>query len=416
MKIAVIGSGIAGMGVAYLLHKDHDIVVYEKEDYIGGHSRTKKVATESGEVAVDTGFIVFNYRNYPNLCALYSRLDVPVTKSNMSFGVSINNGWLEYGTQNLASLLAQKSNLLKKEYYGLIRDIFIFNKKAKNFIMHKPSATIGECIQALGVCDWFVKYYLLAMAGAIWSTPQKQILNFSAQTLIDFFDNHGLLSINNQPQWYTVQGGSHEYTQRLTQPFREHIRLQCAVKQVRRLAKGVEVVDSHGNTTLFDQVVFACHSDQALQLLTSPHQLEQRILGDIRYQTNTAFLHSDLSFMPKRKKAWASWVYLENDTQTSVSLSYWMNSLQPLPTTTPVIVTLNPSRPPLPELTYDQHQFEHPLLDKTAIEAQKNIVQIQGVDRIWYCGAWQGYGFHEDGLRSAVDVAKALGAVIPWQE
>lgn len=417
MKIAVVGSGISGLGAAYLLDPYHDITVYEKNAYIGGHSRTAMAKTPEGDIPVDTGFIVFNHKNYPHLTALFKQLGVPTAKSDMSFGVSIEHGWLEYGTRKLADLLAQKSNLLRPAYYNMLSDILRFNKEAHRYLEQETMLSLGELLDEMKMGAWFRDYYLLAMGGAIWSTPVAKMLDFPALTFLRFFDNHGLLTVNDQPQWHTVIGGSKEYVKRISAPFKDHIKLNCGVKTIKRRKKGVEIHDTEGKKKVYDQVILACHSDQALSMLEKPSKAEKEILGSIRYQPNEMILHRDISFMQKRRNAWSSWVYLsdkQKDEQPNVALSYWMNNLQPLKTDTPVIVTLNPSREPKAELIDDRYTFEHPVFDEAAIAAQKRLNEIQGVDGIWYCGAWQRYGFHEDGLLSAVNVAKAMGVAIPW--
>ena len=416
--IAIIGTGISGLSAAYMLHPHHAITVYEKNAYLGGHSRTLDVATPEGMIAVDTGFIVFNYRNYPLLTGLFHHLGVPVVKSDMSFGASINHGWLEYGTQHLSNLFAQRCNLFRPDFWRMISDILRFNKQAKAFLTSDPSISLGECLERLKMGDWFREYYLLAMGGAIWSTPLCDMLHFPAASFIRFFENHGLLTVNDQPQWYTVQGGSREYVKRLSAPFQDRIQLHAPVAKVIREAQGVRVIDAQGNHATYDEVVFACHADQALAMIDSPLSEENRILSAFHYQPNRAVLHSDVSFMPKRKKAWASWVYLSegtHDTRPQVSLSYWMNKLQPLATRQPIIVTLNPGREPDPALVHNDHWFEHPLFDEAAIRAQSEIQTIQGKDRLWFCGAYQRYGFHEDGIGSAVAMAQAMGIEKSWK-
>lgn len=417
MKIAVIGGGITGMGLAYCLNSKHDVTLYEKENYIGGHSRTLDVDTPQGPVAVDTGFIVFNYRSYPNLSALFDHLEVPVAKSDMSFGVSINNGWLEYGTRQPINLFSQFRNVFRPAYWGMLHDISVFNRKAKSYVAKNGDVSLGRCLDELKLGAWFRNYYLLAMGGAIWSTSLRQMEQFPAHTLIRFFDNHGLLTVTDHPQWYTVQGGSREYVKRLTRSFQNKIRVNCPVQSVRRGGNSVEVTDNHGQTDHYDQVVFACHSNQILPTLDNFSAAEADILGSIAYQPNLVVLHRDRSFLPKRRSAWSSWVYLaehQQDSAPTVSLSYWMNNLQPLGVDTPLIVTLNPARPPDPDLVYDQHMFEHPYFDEAAIRAQQRVDEIQGKDRIWFCGAWQRFGFHEDGLVSAMNVARKLGCEPPW--
>ena len=417
-NIAIIGTGISGLGAAYLLNPHHAITVYEKNATLGGHSRTMEVKTDDGIVPVDTGFIVYNEKNYPHLTGLFNHLNVPTQDSEMSFGVSIDNHWLEYGTQLAHHIVAQKRNLLRPSFWGMMRDILKFNKHAEAYITDPRDLSLGECLDELKMGAWFRNYYLLAMGAAIWSTPATKMSDFPARTFLQFFKNHGLLTLLDHPQWRTIEGGSREYVRRISADFTENIKLKCGAKKVRRTKAAIEVEDEHGETRTYDEVVFACHSDQALRMLDAPTDNEQQILGNIHYQPNTGVLHRDYSFMPKRKGAWSSWVYLSEtrkDTSNNVSLSYWMNNLQPLKTKQDIIVTLNPHRAPDPDLTYDTHVFHHPVFDGPAIAAQKRIPEIQGVDRIWYCGAWQRYGFHEDGLLSAVMVAEKMGITPPWK-
>jgi predicted NAD/FAD-binding protein len=298
-----------------------------------------------------------------------------------------------------------------------MRDVLRFNKQARLYLERDSSITLGQCLDELRMGAWFRDYFLLAMGAAIWSTPLAQMLDFPARSFIRFFDNHGLLALNDHPQWYTVLGGSREYVGRLTAPFKNRIRLNCGVTQVTRTAGGVAVQDSQGNTECFDQALFACHADQALAMIQSSTPEEQRILSKFHYQPNRMVLHSDLSFMPKHKGAWASWVYLSEkreDKSSAISLSYWMNHLQPMATNMPVIVTLNPAHEPRKELIHDEFMFEHPLFDTAAIQSQAEISTIQGQDRLWFCGAYQRYGFHEDGLASAVALVKKMGIEPPW--
>jgi len=412
LNIAIIGSGISGLGAAYLLNQNHNITVYEQNNYIGGHSRT----ITANNIPIDTGFIVFNYRNYPLLTGLFNHLNVPVAKSNMSFAASIKNNWLEYGTDSLKSIIAQKRNLLKPQFIKMAADIFKFNKQSLKYIDADPSITLGQCLKDLKMGEWFKNYFILAMGGAIWSTPLKQMLEFPVSSFIRFFSNHGLLTINDQPQWYTVKGGSKEYIKLLTAGFADKIKLNCGVTKVTRVNNGVEITDKQDNTIKYDQVIFACHSDQAIKMLSNPTKAEQKIIGAIKYQPNRVVLHSDTSFMPKAKAAWASWVYLSQealDTNDEVSLSYWMNKLQPLSTTENYIVTLNPAREP--QNIHNEGILHHPVFDSAAINAQSKLHTINGIDKIWYAGAWVKFGFHEDGFASGVHVAKKLGATIPWE-
>lgn len=416
-SIAIIGTGISGMGIAALLHPHHDITVYEKNAVIGGHSRTRDVPTPDGTVPVDTGFIVFNERNYPLLTRLFKHLQVPVAPSNMSFGASIGDSWLEYSTQSLGNLFAQKRNLLRPAFWRMIFDILRFNASARRYLARDPDCTLGQCLDELKMGAWFRAYYLLAMGGAIWSTPLQAMPRFPACTFIRFFDNHGLLTINDQPQWYTVRGGSREYVRRLTAPFQDRIHCNRGIRKVWRDTTGAFVEDESGQQTRYDAVVFACHADQALAMMADATSDERATLGAFRYQANRAVLHGDSSLMPRRRAAWASWVYRATsatDRTAAVSLSYWMNNLQPLATTQPVFVTLNPGTQPAADQLHDDHSFEHPVFDAAAVRAQSRLGSLQGSNRFWFCGAYQRYGFHEDGLASAVAVAERMGISPPW--
>lgn len=418
MKIAVIGSGISGLGAAYLLAGAHDVTLYEKNDYAGGHSRTRTITTPEGAVNVDTGFIVFNKRNYPHLVALFRQLKVPVKESDMSFGASIDNGWLEYGTASLAHTFAQRRNWLRPPYLNMVRDILKFHKLAKARHGLSGSETLGDWLAKLKLGPWFRDYFLLPMGGAIWSMPTRQMLDYPAETFIRFFENHGLLGVDDAPQWYTVVGGARVYVELITRHLANGVQLNKAAARIERCESGVEVIDERGTRQRFDRVVLACHSDEALALLDQPTNQEQAVLGAIRYQDNLMVLHSDTSFMPRRKAAWSSWVYLSEgrcDATRRMCVSYWMNNLQPLGTTTPLLVTLNPPRLPRDDLLYEQAILSHPVFDRAAIEAQGKIESIQGHGGVYYCGAWQRFGFHEDGLTSAVKVAKAMGVTAPWE-
>jgi predicted NAD/FAD-binding protein len=415
MKIAIIGTGISGLGAAYLLAPEHDITLYEKNACVGGHSRTIDVAMGDKTAPVDTGFIVFNNWNYPNLLGLFKQLNVPFQKSEMSFGVSVDKGWLEYGS---GGMFAQKLNFLRPAYYKMLADIVRFNKQAPAYIEKNTDISLQYCLDEMKMGTWFRRYYLLAMGAAIWSCPIETIMQFPAQTFLRFFKNHGLLSINNRPQWYTVTGGSREYTSRLSAALTDKIKLECGAHSVRRQDNGITITDTQGSIETFDQVIFACHADEALNMIEAPSEQTSQILGAFDYQDNHVVTHSDTSFMPQHKKCWSSWVYLSEtreDKKQSVSLSYWMNNLQSLDPDYPVLVTLNPGRRPREESIMDEHVFSHPIFDLKAIKAQEKIKDIQGKDGLWFCGAYQRYGFHEDGLLSAVNVAKSMGARIPWE-
>lgn len=419
-KITVVGAGISGLSSAYLLSSQYEVTLYEKNAYIGGHSRTLKIDVESQDILVDTGFIVFNYHTYPHLTKLFERLNVPVKKSDMSFGVSIDNAWLEYGSKNLNTLFAQRGNVLKPKFLRLIRDILKFNKVSKQHIANDSlddSVSLGEYLTTLKVSQWFKDYYILAMGGAIWSTPLAQMYDFPAKTFIRFFQNHGLLETDAPVQWYTVDGGSQAYVMRLVQALKtQGVQFGSGVTEVKRDDKGVTVVSKSGEHR-YDAVVFACHSNEALDLLETPTLLEMNALSAIQYKPNQVILHCDESFMPQRRKAWSSWVYLserQHDDSDHVSLTYWMNNLQGLPTQVPILVTLNPSKMPAEDKIFNHHVFEHPQFDDKALKAQQQLQAMQGDNRTYFCGAYLRYGFHEDGIHSAVQVAEKLGCKTPW--
>ena len=418
LKIAVIGGGISGLGAAYLLNQNHQVYLYEKNDYVGGHTRSIDIAPfgEDKEITVDTGFIVFNHRNYPLLTPMLKHLGVESQPSDMSFSLSVDHGWLEYGTQSIRNIFAQKCNLFRPKYLAMLKDILKFNKQAPRYINAPSSITLKKCLDELGMGKWFRNYFLLPMGGSIWSCPISQIESFPASTFIRFFQNHGLLSVNDQPQWHTVKGGAKTYVEKITSSLDTQIRLG-GVAKIKRTKDKVTVTDALGNEDIFDHVVIATHGDQALKILEKPTKEERSILSNFKYQKNEIYVHSDTLHMPKRSQAWASWSYVlkeRHDENPQISLSYWMNRLQSLETQQPILVTLNPATPPAPHLTYDQYVFEHPIFDKNAIDVQEKIPSIQGTKNTWYCGAYQRYGFHEDGLWSAVRVAKELGCHLPW--
>lgn len=417
-QIAVIGSGISGLGAAYLLHPHHHVTLYEKEARLGGHARTIDVTHNGMTMPVDTGFIVFNYRNYPHLTGLFATLNVPVQKSDMSLGLSLESGAFEWGCADLNAVFAQRSHLFSPRFWAMIAHIMRFNKNAEAMVLANPHMTLNDLLNALKMNHDFRHRFLLPTAGAIWSSSPDQILDFPAQSFINFFKNHGLLTVNDQPQWYTVSGGSREYVKRIANCFApEQIRTSSPIAHIIRHDDGVEVRTTTGESTIYDEVVIASHSDQALKMLHQPSAEEQRILSHIPYQTNRAYVHHDPALMPKRTACWASWNYMCDeaiDERARISVTYWMNRLQGIDKRHPIFVTLNPSRPPKEELIVEQTNFEHPVYSMDMLAAQKEMPQIQGVDRIWYCGAYQRYGFHEDGLHSAVEVAKQLGCATPW--
>lgn len=411
-NIAVIGAGISGMGAAHLLGKDNHVTLYESEPSLGGHARTR-LAGRNGNVAVDTGFIVFNYANYPHLSELFEELDVPVVKSNMSFGASIGGGRLEYGLTSLNALFAQRSNAMNPRFLGMVRDILRFNRDALTLSRSDRNMTVATFLERLGAGTWFRDYYLLPLSGAIWSTPTEKIMDFPAHAMIQFFENHALLSHTGQHQWHTVQGGSIQYVQRLEAAMLGNgvdIRLKSPVQSVRRTAGGAQVKAWGGEWEMFDDVIFATHSDDTLRLLADPSDKEQAVLGAVAYQPNDVILHSDEAIMPKRRQTWSSWVYTEDAAKQSdrIDLTYWMNSLQPLAGDENFFVTLNTKRDIREDLIWDQVTLRHPVYDLEALAAQETARAMNGTNNTWFCGAWMRHGFHEDGLASAHDVARSI--------
>lgn len=413
-KIAVIGAGISGMGAAHALAKDHQVVLFEAEKRLGGHARTK-TAGRNGDQTVDTGFIVFNYANYPNLTKLFDHLKVPVTKSNMSFGASFAGGKLEYALTSADALFAQRRNIANPRFLRMLADIVKFNAKGLE-ASKDESLTIGQLLEKLNLSDYFRDHYLLPFSGAIWSTPKEQILDFPAYAMMKFFDNHALLSASGQHQWYTVDGGSQQYVSRLGEDMIQrgvNIRLGAGIDAVRRNPRGAEVKAQGADWEQFDEVVFATHSDDTLRMLSDATGVEKSVLGAVRYQPNRIVLHSDTSIMPKRRQVWSSWIYTEdaNRTDTEINLTYWMNSLQPWLKDEDIMVTLNTKRPIREELIWDEVTLRHPVYDLEAIAAQKAAAAMNGSNHTWFCGAWMKNGFHEDGLSSALDVVHSLNAV-----
>lgn len=414
MRVAVIGAGIAGMSCAWALSKQHDVVLFEKQSQIGGHSRTIDVSVDNRSIPVDTGFIVFNRPNYPNLLALFEHFKVPFVKSSMSFGVSLNAGAFEYGSGGVKGFLGQLSNCFRPRFWKMFRDILRFNRSAKDVADERM--TLGELLDEMNMCGDFRTRYLLPMAASIWSTPREKMLDYPAKTFLNFFENHGLLTLFDQPQWYTVNGGSREYVKRLMSDFEGEVRLSAEIKAVVRNENSVSIQFADNRKEEFDSIVFACHADQTKALIEDLAPLEKEILEHFKFQTNRVFTHQDTAFMPTRKQCWSSWVYLESGgAGEGVSLSYWMNNLQPLAVPDPVVVTLNPDKQPAQDAVFDSWQTEHPLFDRAAVDAQTKLDALQGKNGTYYCGAWTGYGFHEDGLRSGLDVAEKLGARIPWR-
>jgi predicted NAD/FAD-binding protein len=427
MRIAVIGTGIAGNAAAWSLSKRYPVTVYEREIRPGGHSHTVTIDYDGTPVAVDIGFIVYNELNYPDLTALFDHLDVETRESRMSFAVTADAGRFEWRGggdswwQMAAGLFAQPRNLLSPSYLGMLRDILAFNRRSvEDYAAGRlRGMSLGEYFRQRKFVPRLLSDYLAPMGAAIWSTPAREMLDFPAENFVAFFSNHCLLQYD-RPVWRTVEGGSRNYVEKLTAPFRDRIRLGCAVTSIERKARGVVVTDSHGGSETYDHVVIASHSDQALKMLADADERERRVLGAIDYSPNTIYLHRDTRLMPRRRRVWAAWNFLRWPRQgtalNDVAVTYWMNELQNIDKDKPLFVSLNPPFEPDPELTFGKYICEHPQYDAAAFAAQQWLEDIQGKRHTWFCGAWTGYGFHEDGIRSGLAVAEALGATAPWRE
>jgi len=405
------------MSAAWLLSQDHDVTVYEEADRLGGHSHTVDAPNAT---PVDTGFIVYNDTNYPNLVALFRYLQVPTKPSTMSFAVSLDGGALEYGGSTLGQLFAQGRNLVSPRFWSMLRDLRRFYRDAPLFTEDEDAETsLGEYLDRGGFGDAFQHDHLLPMAAAIWSTPAGQIRDYPAAALIRFCDNHGLLKIAGRPLWRTVDGGSREYVTRLTTQYADRIRKSRAVRRVARTAQGIAVEDSAGAVEHFDHIVIAAHADQARSILSDPSAAEDSLLGAFRYTRNLTILHNDATLMPKRRSVWSSWNYLGRrgiEEEPSLCVTYWMNRLQSIPDATPLFVTLNPIHQFRLDNTITTETYEHPLFDRQAIRAQRQLWQLQGQRNTWFCGAYFGSGFHEDGIQAGLAVAEALGGRRrPWK-
>ena len=419
MKIAVVGGGISGLGTAWLLARQHEVSVFEAADYLGGHSNTVDIDVDGHRVPVDTGFIVYNEHNYPNLTRLFAALDVETAASDMSFSVSLAAGGFEY-FGSAPGLFAQPANLMRPAFWRMIADILRFYRAAPG-LASRPDLdriSLGDLLDEGGYSGVFARRHLLPMAAAIWSSKLDDVMSFPAQTFVRFFENHGLFSLGARPQWRSVLGGSRQYVKALSAPFSHRVHLATPIRAVKRTPAGVILRDAAGRERHFDQLVVAAHADQALAMLgEEASRDERRILGAFRYEENRAVLHRDPSLMPRRRRVWASWNYLaDGDAEATrrVAVSYWMNRLQRLDTKQDVFVTLNPLHEPAPHLTHGEFTYHHPQFDQAALDAQHQLASIQGLDRVWYCGSYCGYGFHEDGLQAGLAVAAALGQPAPW--
>ncbi len=420
-RVAIIGSGISGLGAAYALAGEAQVTLFEAGRHFGGHTNTLDVTLGGVTHGVDTGFLVYNHRTYPNLVRLFDELKVATTPSEMSFSVQVRQAGLEWSGNNLNSVFAQRRNLLRPRFLLMMRDILRFNRLttaiAERQAESELSQPIGDFLAEHRFGEAFREWYFLPMIGCIWSCPTDQMLRFPVATMIRFCHNHGLIQVSDRPQWYTVRGGARHYVEKLLRHVPD-ARLNTPVREVRRVPPGeghggVVVATDHGSER-FDDVILACHSDQSLRLLADASDDERAVLGAIRYHPNRAVLHTDATVLPRRRIAWAAWNYARaadaGREQAAVCLHYLINRLQPLPWQQPVVVSLNPDPAALParETVIAEIDYEHPVFDGAAIAAQQRLPSLQGRSHLWFCGAWTRYGFHEDGLMSALDVAARL--------
>ncbi|WP_407832299.1 NAD(P)/FAD-dependent oxidoreductase [Vibrio rotiferianus] len=412
-KIAIVGTGISGLTCGYYLHKEHDVTLFEANDYIGGHTATVDVSLDGKEYAIDTGFIVYNDRTYPNFIKMMNEIGVEGLPTQMSFSVRNDGNGLEYNGHTVSTLFAQKRNWANPKFYRFISEILRFNKLAKSFANDKStdSQTLGEFLDEHDFSPFFTDNYILPMGAAIWSSTLADMRAFPLMFFLRFFLNHGLLDITNRPQWYVIKGGSRSYIGPLSRGFADNIRLNSPVEKVIRTDNGVGI-EVHGETHWFDDVIFACHSDQAMRMLGDISSIEQEILGDMAYQANEVVLHTDIGLLPKRKAAWAAWNYLlegsQEEQERLPSLTYNMNILQHIQSEHTFCVTLNSTKKINPNKILRSFTYHHPVFTTESIAAQQRKDEVQGKESTWFCGAYWYNGFHEDGVRSALDVVQGL--------
>lgn len=417
-RIAVIGSGIAGMSAAWALAAQHQVTLFEQDSRPGGHSNTIDLDLPGGKVAVDTGFIVYNERTYPNLTALLGYLGVTTRETEMSFAASLGDGAFEYSGSSLSGLFAQKRNLLRPRMWRMLADTLRFYREAPAAAGSTDDLTLGTYLERAGFGDAFIRDHLLPMGGAIWSSSIDQMRDHPLCAFVRFCDNHGLMQLSNRPKWRTVVGGSRAYVRSLLSNRPLELVLSTRIARVERAHSGPKIVMRDGTQRCFDAVVLATHSDQSLALLGAPTADERQLLGALRYQPNRAVVHRDANLMPRRRAAWSSWNVIGGPAADDalICVTYWMNRLQHLRTEQQVFVTLNPNRPIAADKTFAAFDYAHPLFDQAALRAQSALWRLQGVGGVWFCGAYFGAGFHEDGLQSGLAVAEALGGVRrPWQ-
>ncbi|MEZ5824073.1 MAG: FAD-dependent oxidoreductase [Geminicoccaceae bacterium] len=414
MKVAIIGGGMAGLASAWLLREHHDVTLFEREAVAGGHSKTVSVPrTGGGTVEVDVGFIVYNERTYPHFVHFLDHLGVASHPSDMSFSVSLGNASFEWSGASPRAVFGQSRNFFRASFWRMLKDIRRFNIEGATWLARSEADTsLGDWLEQRGFSRELADHYLLPMAAAIWSAPQDCIAGFSARMFMQFFANHGLLTITDQPIWRTVTGGSARYVERVVKDLEGRIRLEAPVLSTRRSEEGIFLRSAGMAEERFDHVVFASHADQSLAIAEDLEDEERNLLEGFPYQPNHAVLHTDPAFMPKRRSVWASWNALGAEHDQPTCLTYWMNRLQGLDPATPLFVTLNPRHEPRGVL--GRWQFDHPLFDCQTPARQQAMDRLQGRGGYWWAGAWLGYGFHEDALVSGMRVAQALGAVVPW--
>ncbi len=420
-RVAVVGSGIAGLSAAWLLSRTMPVTLYESEKRLGGHSHTVMVPTSDGPIPVDTGFIVYNERNYPNLVALFKETGVPTAASDMSFAASLEGGKLEYSGTGINGLIGQRGNVMRPRFWRMMRDIIRFYREAPALLSRSDlqGVSLGAYLDGHSYAPAFIEDHLLPMGAAIWSTTAKEMRAYPLLAFVRFFASHGLLTLADRPKWRTVDGGSQEYVRRLSADFADGIRLGVEVTAISRQDGNVVITDRSGQSDTFTDVVIAAHADHALGLLADPDEEEQTLLGAIRYTNNDAVLHSDANLMPRRRRIWSSWNYIgENryDDARQLCVTYWMNRLQNLDMKHPLFVTLNPTREIEASKVIGRYSYQHPLFDQRALDAQQQLWRLQGQRNTWFCGAYFGFGFHEDGLQSGLAAAESLANVRrPWQ-
>jgi predicted NAD/FAD-binding protein len=414
LKTAIIGTGIAGMGCGHLLHQTHDLTLFEQNDYVGGHTNTVTVDEDGKSVYIDTGFMVFNYETYPNLCNLFKEINAPVKKTDMSFSVQHKPSGLEYSGSSLNHLFAQRKNIFNLKFISMLSEISRFNKESLEILDDPQYAnySIGQFIKRLGYSDDMLWKYLVPMSSAVWSTPMEQMLDFPAVSLIRFFKNHGFLGINTQHQWYTLHNGSQSYRANLIKPFQDRIHINRKAIKIKRENEKVTVLASDGSQEVFDRVIIATHADQALAMLQQPTDLEQNILSNFRYQYNKCVLHTDEKVMPDTKLAWSSWNYriTESKFENVPSTVYWMNKLQQVSDKKNYFVSINPQDDLNEKKILREIDYEHPLFDVRAMHAQSSLKLLNEAGPIYFCGSYFKYGFHEDAFKSAVDLCASLKA------